>query len=131
MNIETLIDQVTTKTLIKLRKSNMLKNDNMSAFEKTEEVLKNYNNYKKAAKNDDNIKTKRLVKIIKDALKTIENDTYYDIIEQFYFKGKTREDISEYFNCDVKTISRNKRRLINQIKVMIFSDETINEIFFK
>lgn len=129
MNIKNLIDEVTTQTVIKLKKSKLINDDSSSAFKRTENVLKNYNRYKKAAEYEDNVKAKKLIKIIKEAMKTIEEDPYYEIINLFYFNHKTREQIAEYFDCDVKTVTRNKRRLINELKVIIFSDTSIEEIF--
>lgn len=132
MNIKKLIDEVTTQTVIKLKKSNMMKDDKRPAFKKTEEVLKNYNKYKAAIDNEsERSKTKKLIAIIDRALKTIENDPYYEIIERFYFNNETRESIAEYYDVDVKTISRNKRRLINNLKVILFSDDTIEELFLE
>jgi len=73
--------------------------------------------------------TKRYIAVIDDALSKISNDKYYDLIRLRYFEGKTREEIAEYFDVDVATISRNKNRLINTLKIYLFSDEVIKEIF--
>lgn len=131
MDIEKLIDKVTTQTVVKLKKSNLMKDDNKTTFKKTEEVLKNYLIYKKAIKLDPpgTIKTQKLVKIIDDALSTIKDDSYYGIIEMIYFEHRTREEIAEFYDVEVKTITRNKNRLINELKVVIFSDKTIEELF--
>lgn len=129
MNVEDLINKVTTQTVVKLKKSKLINENNKSAFKKTEDVLKNYKKYESVSANPDNIKTQKLVKIIKTALTTIEDDPYYEIIEKFYFDRISREEIAEYFDCDVKTITRNKRRLVNELKVIVFSDDTIEELF--
>ena len=125
------IDEVTTQTIVKLKKSGLMKDNKRSTFKKTEDILKNYNRYKKAIENDsDNtIKTKKLLNIIDNALESIENDPYYSIIEMFYFENKTRSEIAEFFDVDEKTISRNKKRLVDNIKIIIFSDATIEELF--
>ena len=131
MNIETLIDKVTTQTVVKLKKSKLMNENQKSPFKKTEDVLRNYNKYKIAIAKDPEgtIKTQKLINIIETADESIKDDIYYDIIPMFYVDGKTREEIAEYFDCDVKTITRNKRRLVNELKVVIFSDETIEELF--
>ena len=131
MNIEKIIDKVTTETIIKLKKSGLIKNSKKTTFEKTEELLRNYNDYLKAIKIDSKktIKTQKLVNKINQALKTIENDPYYSVIEMIFFENKTREEIAEFYDVEVKTISRNKNRLVNKLKIIIFSDETIMEIF--
>lgn len=124
--IKDIINEVTNQTVIKLKKSGLMKDNSKSAFKKTEEVLKNYNQYKTAA---DSEKAIKFINIIDKALSTIENDEYYEVITQFYFEGKTRENIAEYFECDVKTVTRNKSRLINKLKIILFSDKTIEELF--
>lgn len=46
------------------------------------------------------------------ALHVLADDPYIDIIYLQYRDGKTLEWIAEYFNKDVSTIKRNKKRLI-------------------
>lgn len=108
-----------------------MKENKKSAFKKTEEILRNYNKLKIAVENnsDDTEKTQKLLNIIDAALKSIENDKYYDVIEMIYFENKTREDIAEMYDCEVKTVTRNKNRLVNQLKIVIFSDDVIKELF--
>ncbi len=131
MDIEKIIDKVTTETVVKLKKSNLLKDDRKSAFTKTETILKNYNKYLNAIKFDseETIKTQKLITIIDNALKTIEDDPYCDVITMYYFEDKTREEIAEFYDVDVKTISRHKKKLVNELKIIIFSDKSIEEIF--
>lgn len=102
-----------------------------TTFQKTEELLRNYNDYNVAIKTNKKktIKTQKLMKIMNNALKNIEKDYYYSVITMIYFEDKTREEIAEFYNVDVKTIARNKNRLINKLKIVIFSDESINELF--
>lgn len=73
--------------------------------------------------------TKHFIAIFDSALFKISNDQYYDLIRLIYFEEKTREEIAEYYNRDITTIWRNKRRLINQLKISLFSDEVIKELF--
>lgn len=79
---------------------------------------------------EDSIKvTKNFIKIINDALDMLKDDPYYELIDLRYFKGLSREDIANHFGCDVKTITRNKNRLINLLQIKLFSDEVILQIF--
>lgn len=73
--------------------------------------------------------TENFIKLIDDALNGISDDPYYNIIPMKYFTGCTREDIAEHFDVDVKTVSRNKNRLINLLQIRLFSDEFIYQIF--
>lgn len=101
-------------------------------FVKTELMLKDYKKYLLAVRIVPNNakKTKELIGIIEQALRSIEDDPYYSIIEMFYFENKTREQIAEFYDVEEKTITRNKKRLVNVIKTIIFADESINKILF-
>ena len=104
----------------------LLKDDRRSATEKLEALLYDYPIFKNI---HDKEYTVKLVAKIDEALKTIENDPYYDVIRMFYFENKTREHIALDFNTSVTTISRNKTKLLNQLKLILFSDEVIYELF--
>ena len=71
----------------------------------------------------------KLVKQIEEALEEIRDDPYYDIIPMYYFEGETRENIALTLETTVRTVARNKRRLIDYLKVKLFSDSCIYEIF--
>lgn len=128
MNDETqkMIEYVVDRTVIKLKMSGLMRDSRKSAYQKTEELLRNYETFKKA---EDQPYTKKIVTIIADALYDLKDDVYYDIIPMIYFEGRSREDVAEYFDTTVTTISRNKNRLINKLKARIFSDDVIYELF--
>ena len=73
--------------------------------------------------------TKSFIKVIDEAIETLHGDQYFDLISMRYFEGCSREEIAEHFNCDVKTVTRNKNRLINLLQIRLFSDEVIQRIF--
>ena len=74
-------------------------------------------------------KSKNFIKIIDNAIDMLKDDPYFDIIRMKYFEGKTREEMAEYYDVDVSTISRNKNRLVNLLQIRLFSDEVIYQIF--
>lgn len=74
------------------------------------------------------VKAKSQVRLVKSALKKIENDKWYDIIPMYYFDGVKIEAIAEELDCSVSTISDNKKRLMNELKVYIFPDTFIEEL---
>lgn len=57
-----------------------------------------------------------------------ENPRYPSLIKMIYFDGRTREDIADFYRCDVATVSRNKTKIINELKVVLFPNDTINEL---
>lgn len=123
--IEEAAKKSANETVLKLKLAGLVKDDGKNVFQKTEEILKNYNLFKLS----DEPHTKKLLAKIEEAMKTIENDPYKEAIEMFYFEGVSREEVAEYYNTSVTTISRNKTRLINKIKIILFSDETILQIY--
>ena len=73
--------------------------------------------------------TKNFVAIIDSAIDLLKDDYYYELIRLKYFEGQSREEMAEFFGVDVKTITRNKNRLINLLQIRLFSDEVIQQIF--
>ena len=73
--------------------------------------------------------TKSFIDIIVKAIEGLSDDPYYDLIKMRYFDGATREEIADHFSVDVKTVTRNKNRLINLLQIRLFSDEVIKQIF--
>lgn len=74
--------------------------------------------------------TKRFIEIIDEQLEQLKkNEVYYEVIRMKYFQGKTYDEIAEYFHCDVRTIHRQKKNLINKLQIRLFSDDVINHIY--
>lgn len=125
-DVEKIIEETVNKTIIKLKMSGLMKDNRKTAYQKTEELLRNYETFKKV---EDQPHTKKIVTTIASALYDLKDDIYYEIIPMIYFKGKTREEVADYFDTTVTTISRNKNRLVNKLKNRIFSDDVIYELF--
>lgn len=71
-------------------------------------------------------RTRAQVQRIERALETIQDDEYYDIIPLKYWDLLKNEEIAERFNCEVRTIQRNKNRLVNKLKVILFGADALN-----
>ena len=69
-----------------------------------------------------------VISMTENALKNIQDDKYYKIIELKYFEEMTLEYVAEKFNVDERTIRRQKNRLVNRLRVLIFSDSVIQDI---
>ena len=121
-----IIEDTVNATVPKLKMAGLLKDNRKSAIEKTEELLRNYPTFKKITGKEH---TEKLVAAVEEALGTIRNDPYFDIINRFYFNGQSREFIAKEYNTSVTTISRNKTRLLKEISPMLFSEEFIQELF--
>lgn len=73
--------------------------------------------------------TQNLINVIDSALSKLEEDKYYEVIRYKYFEKKTNDEIAELYDVDGTTISRNKSRMINVLKIYLFSDDVVKEIF--
>ena len=123
--VKRIINDTVNATVLKLKMAGLMKDDRKSAYQKTEELLRNYNAFVES----DQPYTQKLVRKINEALDSIKSDIYYEIIPMVYFEGDTREAVAEYFDTTVTTVSRNKNRLVNKLKVRLFSDDVIYELF--
>jgi DNA-directed RNA polymerase specialized sigma24 family protein len=72
------------------------------------------------------MRTRQEVLRIERALDAIKDDRYFNIIPMKYFDEVAIEEIAELFDCDVTTIRRNKNRLINRVKIMIFGTDALH-----
>lgn len=126
-NTKKIIDETVNATIAKLKLSGLMKDNGLTAYQKTEKALGLY----KSIQNNrsENAISDKFIERLDKALKTLENDPYYNVIPMIYFENKTREQVAEYFDTTATTISRHKVRLINKITPILFSDETIIELF--
>lgn len=72
--------------------------------------------------------TKSCIAQIDRALNKLKDDHYYQILPMFYFEKRSRDEIASYFDVEASTITRNKSRLVNELKVILFSDDCILEL---
>lgn len=124
-NIDKIIEDTVNRTVLKLKLAGLMKDDRKTAAQKTEELLRSYPSFKLS----DQPYTKKLCEKIERAMKTIDKDYYFEIIALYYFEKMTREEVAEHFNTSETTISRNKRRLINSLSAVLFSDDLIYDLF--
>lgn len=124
-DVKQVITETVNQTVLKLKMAGLMKDDRKTAFQKTEELLRNYTTFQQS----DQEYTKKLVNRMDKALEEISSDIYYELLPMIYFENRTREDCAEYFNTTVTTVSRNKTRLVNCLKNYLFSDDVIFELF--
>lgn len=97
------IREVVKITLDELTNRKLIKDDYQSVLRVVEKKLRDYfNNH-----GDGNG--------ISYALRTLSDDPYIDIIYLHYRDDLTLENIAEYYDKEVSTIKRNKKRLIYKI----------------
>lgn len=127
MDVNEIISETVNCAISKLKLSGLMKDNRQTAYEKTEQILHSYNDMKKGY--SENGTAKKFIDIIDKALESLYDEEYYDIIPMIYFEGESREKVAEFFDTTPTTISRNKRRLIERLSVLIFADDVIYELF--
>ena len=125
-DIQTIISSTVNETVAKMKMAGLINESRKTSTEKLEELLRNYPTFKKVKGKET---TAKLVTKVEQAMETIKDDPYYDVIRMFYFEGQTREAIALEYGCTETTISRNKAKLLDKLKVILFSDEVIYELF--
>lgn len=127
MTTEKLIEQTAQKTaravVAELQRTGRIKADHIGTFKKTERVLYMYPSMKPT----DGEETARLYEQIRNALNAIADEPYFELITQKYFYKWTHGRIAEYFDVDEKTIRYQRKKLIDRLRPLIFSDEYIKE----
>lgn len=124
MDINTIIQQTVDETIIKLKYNNLLTDKAKTSYQKCEELLRSYDSLREA----NTAKANELINEIDRALMHIQQDPYYEVILMYYIQGISREAIANSYNTTGTTISRNKRRLINKLKMILFADDSIGEL---
>ena len=120
-------EETARQTVNRLRRAGMLKENRLGSYKKTERAL--YEFAKWVDVEHVTPKTRAFCSQIQHALNTISGDPYYQIIELKYFEHWTHERIAEYFDVDVSVISKRVKKLINQLRPIIFSDDFIRELY--
>ena len=103
----------------------------MSAYEKCEILLKNYNNYKLGLTTDSGKVAKKLVKKIDKALEALKNEPFICIITMHYIDGISMERIADICYISNVTAYKKKKMLIHKLKHILCSDEAIKELLKK
>ena len=72
--------------------------------------------------------TVQALALIDKCMAALKNDPYYRVLEMRYFEGRTQEDIATEFGCSQVTISNNKSRLVRELSMRIFPNQTVDEM---
>ena len=125
--IETAAEKAAERLADHLKKAGMIKRRQMTAIQKTEELLRLYPALKRSPAKPDTI-TANILANAESALHDLETDPYFDVITRYYFDGQSREFIAQARGASVTTITRNKARLLKELAPRLFSDDVIKDL---
>lgn len=103
---ESEVKRIVQMTIMELKKQELLRDAESVAYKEISERLYQYYN----GNPDDDLRA---------VLREVECDRYFDIILLFYCEGHTVEAIAEQLEVDVRTVSRNKKRLCLEIYMLL------------
>lgn len=114
-----------------------MKND---LFKKTEELLYKYPKLIDKAwqlsdmYGDDDARVKEIdnqLILLNNAIDDIMYDKYYETVELYYFHKMKQKDIVKKMKTTNKTISTNRKRLVDELSKIIFQSEYITNMFLE
>lgn len=125
-NAETteIINKTVAATIAQLQASGMLRVNTMTAYQKTEELLRQYPRLKGLPGDY----AQRVVQEIDACLAEAEQDPYVDVIRLYYFGGLKNAACADVLCCDERTGRRARRSLVEQFSVRLASEEFIREL---
>lgn len=96
---------------------------NKSTYKKTEYLLKCYKDMKNGI--SINNSSRNVLLLLDKALEFIKDDEYIKIITYIYIDGLTHEKAAEKIGMDIRTLYRQKNRLIKRLSIIIYGDEAL------
>lgn len=122
--IKQIISETVATTVLQLRAAGLLQDNKKSAYEKTEELLRQYPELCKV----DEPYAQRVVQEIDACLAEAANDPFVGVIRLFYFEGNKNAACAAIMCYDDRTLRRNRRRLVEQFSTRLASDDFIREL---
>ena len=122
--IKQLISETVATTVLQLQAAGLLRDSTKTAYEKTEELLRQY----PKLQNSRETYAQRVVQEVDACLAEVENEPYADVIRLYYFGGVKNAACASILCCDERTCRRNRKKLVQQFSVRLASDEFIREL---
>lgn len=122
--IKQFIKDTVRETVEQLKTAGLLLGGEMSAVQKTEELLRQYPQLKQS----DEPYARRVVAEIDACLAAAEQDPYIDAVRLFYFGGLKNAACASAMCYDETTVRKARRRLVRQFSTRLASEEFIREL---
>ena len=122
--IKQLINETVATTVLQLQNAGLLRSDSLTAYEKTEALLRQYPKLKDVQEPY----AQRVAQEVEACLAAAANEPYVDVIRLFYFADLKNAACAKMLCCDERTCRRNRKKLVQQFSVRLASDEFIREL---
>ena len=122
--IKQLINETVATTVQQLQNAGLLRGDDLTAYKKTEALLRQYPKLKEQP----DPYARRIVQEVDACLAEAANDPYVGVIELYYFRGLKNAACAKMLNCNERTCRRNRRKLVEQFSTRLAAAAFIREI---
>lgn len=122
--IQKIISDTVIATVCRLRSEGLLRDSIVSAYTKTEELLRQYPELCKVADQY----AQRVVSEVDRCLADAKNEPYLDVIRLYYFEGNKNAACAKMLCCDERTARRNRANLVKRFSARLASEEFIREL---
>lgn len=124
IEIQKIISDTVNATVLRLRAEGLLRDSTVSAYEKTEALLRQYPELCKVA----GPYAQRVVSEVDRCLADAKNEPYVDVIRLYYFDGNKNAACAKMLCCDERTARRNRANLVKRFSARLASEEFIREL---
>ena len=107
-DIKQIIKDTVAATVQQLQAAGLLRSDTMTAYEKTEALLRQYPQLKGLQEPY----AQRVVQEVEACLAAAANEPYVDVIRLYYFAGLTNAACAMEMICDERTCRRYRKKLV-------------------
>jgi hypothetical protein len=118
------IDALAAAIVRKMKAAGMEPPGESGAIQKTEKLLRNYNQLKAA----DTPESRRVVAEIDACMAEAENEPYIDVIRLFYFGGLKNAACAKVMCCDERNLRKARRALVQRFSARLAAGDFIREI---
>ncbi len=119
-----IISDTVAETVRQLKTAGLLKNGEMTAFDKTEALLRQY----PLLKTMDAPYARRVVQEVDACLEEVKTEPYLDVIRLYYFSGLKNSACANKMLCSEKTCRRNRIRLVQRFSARLASEAFFQEV---
>lgn len=122
--IRQLIKETVDAALLQFQNAGLLRSSNMTAYEKTEALLRQYPRLKGMQEPY----AQRVAQSVESCLAEVAQEPYADVIRLFYFENLKNAACAKTLCCDERTCRRNRKKLVEQFSARLASPEFIREL---
>lgn len=109
--LERLVRDVVAETIAQLEREGRLKNNEKSNCERTESLLRHFEELKKS----NNARAAHAAFVVRNTMEALKKEPYAGVLKAFYMDGKTNAQCAAAESCDERTARRKRKKMVEAI----------------